>query len=153
MVRDRAHPAGASRHLVDAALEAGAGRSVQESICFIYAGRGHAWIDKDVPLDPPPFGRANEAAEVQARRFTEAGGTGVELRFGRFYAWDSTCTRYMRRMARRRLPAIPGPKDATRRPSPPSARPPGPGTSRTTGRRPAGSSTGRRPRRSAYGRP
>ncbi|GLY83529.1 NAD-dependent epimerase/dehydratase family protein [Actinoallomurus iriomotensis] len=102
----------ASRHLVDAALEAGAGRFVQESICFIYADRGHAWIDEDVPLDPPPLGRANEAAEAQARRFTEAGGTGVVLRFGQFYAWDSTHTRYMRRMARLRLPAIPGPKDA-----------------------------------------
>jgi nucleoside-diphosphate-sugar epimerase len=79
----------ASRHLVDAALEAGAGRFVQESICFIYPDRGHAWIDEDVPLDPPPFGRANEAAEAQARRFTEGGGTGVVLRFGQFYAWDS----------------------------------------------------------------
>ncbi|MFB9838281.1 NAD-dependent epimerase/dehydratase family protein [Actinoallomurus acaciae] len=101
-----------SRHLVDAALEAGAGRFVQESIAFIYPDRGHAWIGEDVPLDPPPLGRANEAAEAQARRFTEDGGTGVVLRFGQFYAWDSTHTRYMRRMARLRLPALPGPRFA-----------------------------------------
>lgn len=102
----------ASRHLVDAALDAGAGRFIQESIAFIYPDRGHAWIDEDVPLDPPHLGLANEAAEAQARRFTEAGGTGVVLRFGQFYAWDSTHTQYMRRMARLRLPALPGPKFA-----------------------------------------
>ena len=102
----------ASRNLVDAALAAGAERFVQESIAFLYPDRGDAWIDEDVPIDPPALGRANQAAEAQAGRFTEAGGVGVVLRFGQFYAWESAHTEYMRRMARRRLPALPGPKTA-----------------------------------------
>jgi nucleoside-diphosphate-sugar epimerase len=103
----------ASRTLVDAALAAGAARFVQESIAFIYPDRGGEWIDEDVPLDPPPLGAANVAAEAQARRFADAGGGhGVVLRFGQFYAADASHTQYMRQIARRRLPAIPGPKDA-----------------------------------------
>lgn len=102
----------ASRNLVEAALAAGAGRFVQESIAFIYPDCGGRWIDEDVPLDPPVIGRANQAAEAQAGRFTEAGGVGVVLRFGQFYAWESIHSRYMRRMARWRLPALPGPKAA-----------------------------------------
>jgi NAD dependent epimerase/dehydratase family enzyme len=58
------------------------------------------------------IGRANQAAEAQAGRFTQAGGIGVVLRFGQFYAWESIHSRYMRRMARLRLPALPGPKTA-----------------------------------------
>jgi nucleoside-diphosphate-sugar epimerase len=102
----------ASRNLVDASLDTQVARFVQESIAFIYPDRGGQWIDEDVPLEPPPFGRANQAAEAQARRFTDAGRTGVVLRFGQFYAREAVHTRYMVRMARRRLPAVPGPKDA-----------------------------------------
>lgn len=102
----------ASRNLVTAALDAQVARYVQESIAFIYPDRGDQWIDEDVPLDAPPFGRANLAAEAQAQRFRDAGRTGVVLRFGQFYAREATHTRYMIRMARRRLPAVPGPKDA-----------------------------------------
>lgn len=103
----------ASRNLVEAAMAAGAARFVQESIAFIYPDRGAEWIDEDVPLDPPPLGAANVAAEAQARRFADAGGgAGVVLRFGQFYAADASHTEYMRQMARRRLPALPGPRDA-----------------------------------------
>jgi nucleoside-diphosphate-sugar epimerase len=82
----------ASRHLVDAALATGAGRVVQESIAFLYPDSGDRWIDEDVPLDVPELGRANEAAEHQARRFGEGGGVAVVLRFGRFYAPDAAHT-------------------------------------------------------------
>lgn len=102
----------ASGHLVDAALDAGAGRYVQESIAFIYPDRGDRWIDEDVPLDPPALGRANQAAEDQAGRFGQGGGAAVVLRFGQFYAADAVHTRFMSRMARWRLPAVPGPKTA-----------------------------------------
>lgn len=102
----------ACRNLVTASLETSVSRFVQESIAFIYADRGDRWIDEDVPLDPPPLGRGNQAAEAQAQRFTDAGRTGVVLRFGQFYAREAAHTRYMVRMARRRLPALPGPKDA-----------------------------------------
>ncbi len=102
----------ASRNLVEAALDAGAGRFVQESIAFIYRDGGDAWIDEDVPLEPPAVGSPSVEAEGQARRFTESGGTGVVLRFGQFYAADATHSAYMCRMARLRLPALPGPHGA-----------------------------------------
>ena len=60
----------ASRHLVDAALAAGATRYVQESITFIYADAGERWIDEDAPLDVPPYARSVLDAEAQAERFT-----------------------------------------------------------------------------------
>ena len=41
----------ASRNLVDAALDAGAGRYVQESICFPYLDAGDAWIDEESPIE------------------------------------------------------------------------------------------------------
>jgi nucleoside-diphosphate-sugar epimerase len=78
-----------SRNLVDAALAAGATRLVQESICFFYRDLGERWIDEDVALDLPAYARSTADAEAQARRFTEAGGTGVVLRFGTFYGRHS----------------------------------------------------------------
>ncbi|HET8662306.1 MAG TPA: NAD(P)-dependent oxidoreductase [Micromonosporaceae bacterium] len=102
----------ASRNLVNASLETGVARFVQESIAFIYPDSGDRWIDEDVPLDPPVLGRASQAAEAGASRFTKAGRVGVVLRFGQFYAPDAAHTIYMRRMAHRRMPPLPGPRDA-----------------------------------------
>jgi nucleoside-diphosphate-sugar epimerase len=73
------------RNLVDAALAGGVGRMVQEAICFFYAESGDRWLDEETPLDLPPYARSGADAEAQARRLTEAGGTGVVLRFGLFY--------------------------------------------------------------------
>ncbi|HEX6493520.1 MAG TPA: hypothetical protein VF112_08395 [Candidatus Dormibacteraeota bacterium] len=56
-----------------------------ESICFFSTDSGDRWVDEDAPLDLPPYARSGADAEAQARRFTEAGGTGVVLRFGLFY--------------------------------------------------------------------
>lgn len=102
----------AAANLVDAALASGVEGFVQESIAFIYPDSGDRWIDEDVPLDPPALGRANVAAEAAAARFTEAGRTGVVLRFGQFYAAEAAHTVYMARMSRLRIPALPGPSDA-----------------------------------------
>jgi nucleoside-diphosphate-sugar epimerase len=74
-----------SRNLVDAAIAGGVGRIIQEAICFFYAESGDRWLDEDAPLDLPPYARSVADAEAQARRLTEAGGTGVVLRFGLFY--------------------------------------------------------------------
>jgi hypothetical protein len=41
----------ASNHLVDAALAAGAGRYVQESIAFPYLDAGDEWVDESHPLE------------------------------------------------------------------------------------------------------
>jgi nucleoside-diphosphate-sugar epimerase len=102
----------ASAVLAQAALDAGVPRLLQESIAFMYPDRGEKWIDEDVPLDPPELARGNVAAEAAGAGFAAAGGTAVVLRFGQFYAPESVHTLYMRRMARRRLPALPGPRSA-----------------------------------------
>jgi 2-alkyl-3-oxoalkanoate reductase len=102
----------ASRNLVDAALAAGAGHYIQESITFIYAAAGDRWIDEDAPIEIPRYTRSVVDAEEQAGRFTAAGGVGVVLRFGLFYGPDSHHTVDGVRLARRRVAASFGRGDA-----------------------------------------
>jgi nucleoside-diphosphate-sugar epimerase len=102
----------ASRNLVDAALVAGAHRYVQESIAFLYADAGDAWIEEDAALDVPDYARSVLDAEAQAQRFTDAGGAGVVLRFGLFYGADGHHTVDAVRLARRRVSATFGRPDA-----------------------------------------
>jgi nucleoside-diphosphate-sugar epimerase len=107
---DRIRREGA-RNLVDAALATGAGRYIQESITFIYAAAGDRWIDEDAPLDVPDYASSTVDAEHQVARFTDAGGTGVVLRFGLFYGPDSHHTIDGVRLARRRVAASFGSPD------------------------------------------
>jgi nucleoside-diphosphate-sugar epimerase len=90
-----------SGNLVDAALGAGATIFVQESLAFVYGEHGDEWIDATTaqPLDGFPS-EATQIAEANVARFTEAGGRGVVLRYGRFYAPESDQTRAMVRTAR-----------------------------------------------------
>jgi nucleoside-diphosphate-sugar epimerase len=90
-----------SRLLVDAALDAGVGRHVQESITFPYADQGSSWIDESAALDVVPMMRSSQAAEEQARRMTEAGRVGIVLRFAMFYGPDSVHTIDAARLAER----------------------------------------------------
>ncbi len=99
-----------SRHLVDAALAAGARRYLQESIVFTYADHGKQWIFEDSLIDAPPYMRSALEAEGQARRFTESGADGVVLRFGMFYGPGSSHTKVMVDAARWRLGAVLGDK-------------------------------------------
>ncbi|TMR24975.1 NAD-dependent epimerase/dehydratase family protein [Nonomuraea turkmeniaca] len=46
-----------SAALVDAALAAGVGRVVQESVCMLYRDQGGRWIDEDAPVDRYPLTR------------------------------------------------------------------------------------------------
>jgi nucleoside-diphosphate-sugar epimerase len=108
---DRIRTEGAT-NLVDAALAAGAGRYVQESIAFIYPDSGDRWIDESVPQIDTPFTAAVVAAERSARRFTDAGGVGVVLRFGQFYAAEAAHTEAMMNGARRGLMILPGAPEA-----------------------------------------
>jgi nucleoside-diphosphate-sugar epimerase len=101
-----------SRNLADAALAAGAGRYIQESIAFLYRDRGDEWIDEDTPIDSPDYAASVAVAESQGARFTEAGGVGVVLRFGQFYGHDAGHTVDMVRFARRRISPSLGPSDA-----------------------------------------
>jgi len=91
----------ASAHLVDAALAAGAGRFVQESITFTYPESGDRWIDAATATpEPTAVTESTLAAQAEVERFTAAGGTGVVLRFGMFYGPGSSHTATMLRMAR-----------------------------------------------------
>jgi hypothetical protein len=65
-----------SAAVVAAALAAGAGRIVQESVVMLYADGGDAWLDEDAPVERYPMAEGNHAAESNCRRFTAAGGPG-----------------------------------------------------------------------------
>ncbi len=43
-----------TRHLLDAALQAGAARYIQQSITMAYPDSGDTWLDEDQPLDTTP---------------------------------------------------------------------------------------------------
>lgn len=74
-----------SATIVDAALEAGVPKLIQESVSMIYQDHGDQWIDESWPTDDFPMAQSNLAAEASANRFSDSGGTGVILRFGWFY--------------------------------------------------------------------
>src|SRR5438477_7652320 len=80
----------AARIMVDACIDAGVGAYVHESVVFVYADGADVWLDEDAPIDarPTPLRDAMNG-EVNAARFTAAGGRGVVLRFAGFYAADS----------------------------------------------------------------
>jgi nucleoside-diphosphate-sugar epimerase len=92
-----------SAAIVDAALAAGVERLVQESVCMLYPDRGAEWIDEDMPTDCYPMARANLAAESNAKRFSQAGGTGSVLRFGWFYGPGATHSEQFFALARRHV--------------------------------------------------
>lgn len=82
-----------STNLVDAALAAGATVFVQESLAFVYGEHGDDWLSADTTgWGDSPFVGAVQTAEENVARFTAAGGRGVVLRFGMFYADDSDQT-------------------------------------------------------------
>jgi nucleoside-diphosphate-sugar epimerase len=99
-----------ARNLVDAALATGATRYVQESVAFFYRDLGDGWIDEDTALDLPAYASSTGDAEASARRFADAGGAGVVLRFGMFYGADSHMTVDMVRLARRGVAPFMGPR-------------------------------------------
>jgi nucleoside-diphosphate-sugar epimerase len=97
--------------LVDASIIEGVGTYVHESIAFVYADGGDAWLDESSPLDVEKARPLREAinGEANATRFTKWGGRGIVLRFAGFYSGDSTQSLAMADMARRRRTALIGP--------------------------------------------
>src|SRR4051794_17648571 len=81
-----AAPAGIAR----AAGAAGAQRLVQESIAFVYAGGGDAWLDEDAPVIGGGVTTTALTAERNARELFD--GDTVVLRFGLFMGPDSGFT-------------------------------------------------------------
>jgi nucleoside-diphosphate-sugar epimerase len=101
-----------SRNLVDAALAAGAAHYVQESISFVYADAGDAWIDETSEITVVPYVQSALESLAQTERFTAGGGSGVLLRFGMFYAPDSHHTVDLFSMARKGISTEIGELDA-----------------------------------------
>src|SRR6266571_6813148 len=96
-----------ARLLVDAWLDAGIGTYLHESVTFVYADGGDAWLDEDAALDVTPTPLRDAASgEAHATRFAGAGGRGIVLRFAGFYAADTTQTLAMAEMARQRRVAL-----------------------------------------------
>ena len=77
--------------LVDAALAAGVGRVVAESITFVYCDGGSEWLDERSPVDPGIGLQSVVTLEDEVARFA-AGGVGISLRFGAFYGADARGT-------------------------------------------------------------
>jgi len=98
-----------SKVLAEAAVAAGAGRYVQESVAFLYADGGDAWIDEGSPVEPVANLASAATAEAHAATVTAAGGAGVVLRFAAFYGPDSDSSLAMITMARRRVALGAGP--------------------------------------------
>lgn len=98
-----------SAAIVDAAIAAGVGRVVQESVSMIYPDRREAWIDEGCAPDNFPLAQANLAAEASANRFSAAGGTGVVLRFGWFYGPGARHSEEFFALARRHIVIVIGP--------------------------------------------
>jgi nucleoside-diphosphate-sugar epimerase len=109
-VNDRLRTEG-TRHLVQAAREAGAGRIVAQSIAFAYApgppGTVHREADP-LHLDAAlPFRRSVEALRELERAVVESGG--LVLRYGYFYGPGSAISRdgsMGQDLTRRRMPIV-----------------------------------------------
>lgn len=101
-----------ARNLVDAALDAGAERYVQESISLLYADGGDMLLDESATVDPTAITEPALAAESEAARFAQCGGVGVALRFGTFYGFDSGHTIEAIEAAKHGVFSVPGPPDA-----------------------------------------
>jgi nucleoside-diphosphate-sugar epimerase len=100
-----------SAAIMDAAIAAGVGRVVQESICMMYADRGSEWIDENWPTELFPRSRANLAAEANAGRLSTSGGVGVVLRLGWFYGPGARHSEQFLTLARRRIGVVMGHPD------------------------------------------
>ncbi|MQA11836.1 MAG: NAD(P)H-binding protein [Pseudonocardiaceae bacterium] len=101
-----------SAAVVDAARAAGVGRVIQESVSMLYRDQGASWIDEDAPIDRFPMTRGNHAAEANTHEFSEAGGTGIVLRFGWFYGPGAAHSELLFAQARHRIGVVLGPPDS-----------------------------------------
>jgi len=101
-----------SAAVVEAALAAGVGRVVQESVSMLYRDQGAGWVDEEAPIDQYPMARGNLAAEANAHRFSQAGGTGIVVRFGWFYGPGAAHSEQLFALARRHFGLVLGPADS-----------------------------------------
>jgi nucleoside-diphosphate-sugar epimerase len=91
------------RRVVAAARAAGVRRIVQESISFLYADHGDAWVTEASPLDITPATEPATVAEAQVQEYRCDSRAGVVLRFG-LIVGDDPITRWQLRSAARGRP-------------------------------------------------
>ncbi|HEX3778794.1 MAG TPA: NAD(P)-dependent oxidoreductase [Pseudonocardiaceae bacterium] len=101
-----------SAAVVDAALAAGVGVILQESVSMLYHAQDARWIDESMPVDHYPTSKGNHAAEAGANRFSSAGGIGIVLRFGLFYGPGATHSEQLFAMARHHFSPVLGPPNS-----------------------------------------
>jgi nucleoside-diphosphate-sugar epimerase len=102
----------ASAAIASAARMAGVKRLVQESIAFVYADGGDAWLDEEAPVSGGGITTSALTAERNARELFD--GDTVVLRFGLFMGPDSGSTRAALEAARAGSSIAIGPPDAYR---------------------------------------
>ena len=102
----------ASAAIARAAQAAGVQRLVQESIAFVYADGGDAWLDEDAPVAGGGVTTTALTAERNARELFD--GDTVVLRFGLFMGPDSGSTRAALEAARGGASIAIGPPGAYR---------------------------------------
>src|SRR3954453_1721575 len=102
----------ASAAIARAAQAAGVRRLIQESIAFVYADGGDAWLDEDAPVAGGGVTTTALTAERNARELFE--GDTVVLRFGLFIGPESASTLAALEAARGGTSIAPGPPGAYR---------------------------------------
>jgi nucleoside-diphosphate-sugar epimerase len=102
----------ASAAIARAARAAGAQRLVQESIAFVYAEGGDAWLDEDAPVAGGGVTTTALTAERNARELFD--GEAVVLRFGLYMGPDSQSTQAALEAARGGASSALGPPGAYR---------------------------------------
>jgi nucleoside-diphosphate-sugar epimerase len=102
----------ASAAIARAATAAGVRQLVQESIAFVYADGGDAWIDEDAPVEGGGVTSTALTAERNARELFD--GDTVVLRFGLFMGVDSESSQAALAAARGGASVAMGPPSAYR---------------------------------------
>jgi len=102
----------ASAAVASGAQAAGVRKLVQESIAFVYADGGDAWLDEDAPVAGGGVTSTALIAERNARE--QFGGDSVVLRFGLFIGPDSGSSQAALKAARDGASIAPGPPAAYR---------------------------------------
>ena len=90
-------------NVVAAARAAGVRRVVQESVSFLYADHGDAWITEQDPIEITPATEPSAVAESHVLDFGSSSHAGVVLRFGQIVG-DDDLTRFFLKAAASKRP-------------------------------------------------
>lgn len=97
-------------NVVAAARAAGVRRVVQESVSFLYADHGDAWITEQDSIEITPATEPSAVGESHVLGFASASRAGVVLRFGSIVG-DDAMTRFWLKAAASRRPVGVGRRD------------------------------------------